>query len=503
AAGVPCTLLPPDQLAALLQDPTTPANAFIRLLDQFLQLVGGSEDSLDTITQRAQTSRDQAFLTIFRAVYQRYQAQLAKTELLDFSSMITDARTALQSRAYVSRFRYVIVDEFQDISRQRLGLLQDLRAHVPHARLFAVGDDWQAIYRFAGSDVSIITSLPTLVGPTATVALDTTFRYPQEILDASARFVTQNPAQLTKQLRAYGGAAGVPPLVLVHQANDTPDAQTDALQAICADLMQQCAGAPASLLVLGRYRRSAPADLEPLTERLGRVGITTTYQTMHASKGKEADYVLIIGLETGRLSFPSTIPDDPVVRLVLPASETYPFAEERRLYYVALTRARKRVYLLIPPSQVSPFVTELLGPAYASYRTTLVDKPAVYPCSVCQQKTIQAVPGPRGVRWRCTAEPACDGMLTTCPACTMGAMLPTPGPEPAERCAQCGHTARQCPQCRQGILVERTSKHGVFLACSAWRGGDGCRYTQSLSMPPARPNANRPVPPRAQGGPPR
>jgi len=388
-------------LAALFGDYTTPANGFVKLLDQFLQLFNGAGADRAAVAAHARSPRDHAFLDIFDAVYTRYQAELERTETLDFDGMINTARAALQTTTYQSRFRYLIVDEFQDISRNRLGLLLDLRAQVSHSRLFVVGDDWQAIYRFAGSDVSLITHVDAHVGTTTRVDLDMTFRYGQELLDASAQFVAANPHQLRKTLHAHRGAAGAPPITLVYQDDATATGQQRAVEQVVQAVKQQHAGENACVFVLGWYNRTGNALLPHIEHQLAGTTTGVEFHTMHRAKGKEADYVIIAGLETSHGGFPSTIPDDPLVNLVLNDAEAYAHAEERRLFYVALTRARKQVYLLVPPTQVSPFVTELQHASFAPYVTTLGERTERYSCPVCEQVSVQCRVTARGVKWLC------------------------------------------------------------------------------------------------------
>jgi len=427
-----------------------------------------------TVRTRAQTDRDYAFLSIFQDIEQRYRDHLTQTKTIDFNDMINDARAAIQSGAYQSRFRFIIVDEFQDISQQRLDFLLDLRAQVAHAKLFVVGDDWQAIYRFTGSDIKIITNLETYVGSTARVDLDTTFRYPQELLDASAIFITANDAQITKELRAHGGAAGEPPFVLIHQADTTPEAMTTALDRAIEDIRCKLDGRHGHILILGRYKRLEPCDLAQRVTSLKQYGITIAYQTMHSAKGKEADFVILVGLKDG--SFPSTISDDPVLRMVLPSQESYLFAEERRLWYVAITRTRNCNYLIMPSSRVSSFLREMSTSQYAQYLTTLVQPPRHMVCPMCAEDTMILRHEGQSRSWRCVAV-GCAGQRHLCRACSQGAMVPYAAPEPAVRCSDCGTIQSVCPRCHTGLVVELKGKYGIFRGCSNWSGNAGCTFT--------------------------
>lgn len=92
---------------------------------------------------------------------------------------------------------------------------------------------------------------------------------------------------------------------------------------------------------------------------VGHANIEVRFLTVHKAKGSEADYVVLLNAEDGTYGFPNQIADDPLVQLVLAKPERYPFAEERRLFYVAMTRTRNRTYILEPKQKVSSFILDL------------------------------------------------------------------------------------------------------------------------------------------------
>ncbi|MCK4702404.1 UvrD-helicase domain-containing protein, partial [Candidatus Bathyarchaeota archaeon] len=243
------------------------------------------------------------------------------------------------------------VDEFQDISRSRYRLIKALLDQSQEHKLFCVGDDWQSIYRFTGSDVSIMTSFEELFQPSEITYLPDTFRFSTQILDVSSRFIMKNRAQMPKELVA--AEAGDTLQVCLVACNDINEALVDCLDTI--DLMESGA---ADVFVIGRYNHSAPTRLKRIAEQFPRLNIR--YLTAHKSKGLEADYVLVVGLNSGRYGFPCKIEDDPVLNLVLYKDEPLLYAEERRVFYVALTRARKKVCMFHDRSQPSEFVEEIL-----------------------------------------------------------------------------------------------------------------------------------------------
>jgi DNA helicase-4 len=437
--GVSSKALTCEELDAITSKANRPFSDFVTLLDQFLSTFKGSSLGQSGLEGRIATARDRAFASVFFPILKAYQQELLATECVDFDDMISLARKATQSRRYVSKFRYLIVDEFQDISENRLGLLLDLAKHVKHPRLFAVGDDWQAIYRFAGADVGIITKLEKWTGPFRRVDLDTTFRYGQELLDASSAFVTRNPAQLRKNLKANSGVTGTRPIYVVLSERDADGSKSNPLEWALKEIIGQLKGKRGSVKILGRYRFNEPKELPRYKARLEREGIELEFLTAHRAKGTEADFVIVLGLESGLYGFPSNVSDDPLMRLVLSEEETFSYAEERRLFYVALTRAREKVYLIVPNDQASPFVhEELLSEEYENYVERVGKITARHTCPKCKGETIKLRTGSFGAFWGCTNYPRCDGRLSTCPACKKGALVPPEGWQGGDVCTDCG-----------------------------------------------------------------
>jgi DNA helicase-4 len=253
----------------------------------------------------------------------------------------------------VSPYRAIIVDEFQDISIARAKLLKALLRQDPLNRLFAVGDDWQSIYRFAGSDISIMRSFSEWFGHSEQVSLDRTFRFGQPLSDRAAHFVCQNSFQLPKTVISTVVREGAA-ITIVAKSKEASDPLRIALESIVQRKSQQ----RVSVQLLGRYNFNKPRDVAPLRGEFPNLSIE--FKTVHGSKGLEADFVVVLDVVGGRYGFPSEISDDPVLSLVLAEAEVYPNAEERRLFYVALTRARVGVYLLTDNPQ-SSFLEEFRG----------------------------------------------------------------------------------------------------------------------------------------------
>ncbi len=204
--------------------------------------------------------------------------------------------------------------------------------------------------------------------------------------------------------------------------------------------------------------------------------------TAHASKGLEADYVVINGLSSGKYGFPSEIADDPMLGLVLADGDAFQFAEERRLFYVALTRARRRVYLVADAMNSSTFLREVL--ADDGYEKAVVGSPASASdvCPACERGKVMRREGEFGVFYSCANFPICDYRAAMCSRCSRGRMRDSDGGEAL--CDACGFKARTCPRCRLGVLVVRNnSKNGsAFWGCSNYgRATEPCEYMERIS----------------------
>jgi DNA helicase-4 len=265
--------------------------------------------------------------------------------------MILRAANYVENGKYKSPYSAIIVDEFQDISVGRARLIKALLNQKPLNRLFAVGDDWQSIYRFAGSDISVMRSFAEWFGHCELVPLDRTFRFSQLLSDLAAGFVCRNSFQISKKVSSEKVHEGAP-ISIISKGMKADDPLRIALESIEKRTSQQ----RTSVQLLGRYNHSKPKDLPTLERDFPNLNIE--FLTVHGSKGLEADFVVVLNVTAGRYGFPSEIADDPVLSLVLAEAETYPNAEERRLFYVALTRARVGVYLLTNDA-ASSFLIEL------------------------------------------------------------------------------------------------------------------------------------------------
>ncbi len=441
---------------------------FTGILGAFLRHFKGSGATMDQCRSKAESRRDRsrglAFLEIFEPVYEEYQNRLGRH--IDFDDMISRATDHVRENRYHSPYRHLLVDEFQDISRGRADLLLSLRKQHRDARIFAVGDDWQSIYRFSGSDIDLMRNFGRVFGGTfggqdgihRTVDLGRTFRSVDRIAHPARRFILQNPSQIEKEV-IPAGTASAPAIQVLWSRKHRGD---EVLQQALAYLAKQTKGEKATVLLVGRYNWQRPEDMSKLSKHYP--GLSISFKSIHASKGLEADHVVVLGADSGRLGLPSEIIDDPLIDLVLPEPEPYEHAEERRVFYVALTRARKSVTIIAREDQPSDFVNELLKDQEYGVVETEGAKTKTgrrrYRCLKCEGHMI-----PDGKsRYSCEHRQNCGANLPACPACGVGLPIRN-GHKPSVNQCECGTVFPACPDCFDGWLVERRGKYGRFLGC--------------------------------------
>ena len=473
AHGVTLSPIPREEIFAAL-DRQGRIDPFTRLVATFLQHFKGSRLSFEEVAKRASAHRDrrraQAFLAVFRPIFERYEETLASTGEIDFHDMINRATDLVEEGRYRSPFGYILVDEFQDISPSRARLLKALLDSAPGSQLFAVGDDWQAIYRFGGSDIAVMREFGDHFGVFERIDLATTFRCADRIATVATDFVLRNPAQIRKTVRTTRKADR--PAVFVGLPGDQElSLLKEALDRIEADARQY--DGTSEVLLLGRYRHLRPRNLDALPKQYRRLRFT--WMTVHRSKGLEADYAVVLGLCSGKFGFPAEIADDPLIDLVLAAPEAHPNAEERRLLYVAVTRARRQVFLLADGGQPSEFVTELIN---GGYDVEVFGRPpeSDVPCPRCVgggRLERRENARDQSVFYGCSNFPLCEHTARACPRCGNG--LPVMSGE-AYVCRNCGGSIEACPVC-DGWLNARMGRYGRFLGCSNF---PVCEYTRNL-----------------------
>lgn len=385
-------------------EPPINDRAMVSLMRSFMVHVKGNRLTGDELARRAGTIqlRNKLFLSLFSAVSSAWERDLRAHNQIDFEDMLNIATDHIESGRWVSPYRIVMVDEMQDASSARAALVRALLKR-PGTYLYAVGDDWQSINRFAGADLGVLTCFSEWFGDAETIWLSRTFRSPQSLCDVAGSFVMQNPAQLKKRVRSSAPEPGESLIAIGVKDRSDYD---DTVRKYCAQLDKKL-DSPTSVLILSRYSRGRDDVPSALEARFSH--LTVDFNTVHASKGKEADYVVVLGLESR--GFPSAIEDDPLLQLAMASPDSFPHAEERRLFYVALTRARRSVLLLTRTGHESPFLIELIRAKSLRVRSPAGADITPVICPKCKKRIMRQRRGKRGPFLGCDGYPLCTGTM--------------------------------------------------------------------------------------------
>ena len=368
-AGVVFTpMSPKDMWSEISGTENQKLDRVAELFGTVITLTKSNNCSLDEVRSRNHSLRKfpsiDAVTDLIEPVYNNYQAMLQARNEIDFNDMINLASDYVQRGQFIHSYNYVIVDEYQDISQARYRLLAEMRQQKDY-HLFCVGDDWQSIYRFSGSDIGFILHFEKYWGASEISRIETTYRFPQSLISVSSSFIMKNPEQKRKRLKSAVADHGFS----MEKITGYTDAYS--VEFLAERLKELPKGS--SVLFLGRYR----FDIKILdgqrqfsyqySTALGRTEVTfirrpdlqISFMTIHSSKGLQADYVFLLNNKAHGMGFPSQIADAPILQLLLDNCDHYPFAEERRLFYVAITRAKKKVWLVTLKGDESVFIKEV------------------------------------------------------------------------------------------------------------------------------------------------
>ena len=372
---------------------------------------------------------------------------------------------------------------FQDISEPRARLVKALRDNNKNCSVFAVGDDWQAIYRFSGADVSLTTGFENYFGASSQTQLDQTFRFNNSIAQVATEFVCKNPSQLHKTINSSvkvdSPAVSIlrKSIVSRHSLGQKEVVDEIANGAIAEALkaITNKVNKPSTVYLLARYWFQLPKKeaLLELNKQYSLLNIET--QTFHASKGKEADFVIIIGLKSGKMGFPSNQAVPAIIDALLAKQEPFEHAEERRLFYVALTRAKQRVYVVADMTDGSEFVKELI----ASYQVELnefgitVNQKLVdqINCLACETGILKPRAGHHSIFYSCSHFPRCNHKERGCGKCdTVMSKSKYLGFKVCLN-TRCNDILPVCNICGAEMVL-RQSKKGEFWGCRNFKGSE-------------------------------
>ena len=461
-------------------------NLICRFISNF-KVNGYNADDFNRMYHSTQNVRSRLFLDICHDCYLEYDRWLKENNAVDFEDMINESARLLREVKEMKKkldFKYVIVDEYQDISRQRFDLTKAL-SEVTDAKIIAVGDDWQSIYAFSGSDITLFTKFAEKMGYAKMLKIVRTYRNSQDVIDIAGNFIHKNSAQIEKRLLSEKRITDPVIIYTYDSTSKGPNgnrrsgvnyAVAHAVEVALTQLLEykkQEGKVPGTILLLGRYAFDGDhLEKSGLFEYINRGNkiksvkypkLDITFMTAHSSKGLGFDDVIIVNGKNETYGFPSKIEDDPVLGFVIKGDSSIDYAEERRLFYVAMTRTKNRVFFVAPEQNPSEFLLELKQDyksvvLHGHWNEDVVQNFAKKVCPICGYPMQLKYKKAYGLRlYICTNEPEICGFMTND--------------------YRAGKLAIQkCDKCRDGYLIVKAGKYdGFFLGCTNYKkDGTGC-----------------------------
>ncbi|PKF63760.1 AAA family ATPase [Psychromonas sp. psych-6C06] len=484
--GIKYNKLPDEVMLANLKETgriTELAQIFSTLLGLYKGACLTEALAQNIIEQALDSKQTEKAFELLKPILSAYQTLLSSRHEIDFEDMISKAIEYVQKGQFTSPWRYIMVDEFQDISEPRARLVKALRDNHRGSSLFAVGDDWQAIYRFSGADVSLTTQFSDYFGATTQTQLDTTFRFNDRIGQVATQFVCQNPTQIKKIINSHSKVSKPAVSLLrkgaVTQAKSHDDDAIDemvngALDQVLKAISQQVTQT-ASVYLLARNWFQLPNKkaLAQLNQQYPLLNIEN--QSFHSSKGKEADFVVIVGLKKGKQGFPSNKATPAIIDALLAKQESFVHAEERRLFYVALTRAKHRAYLIADMSNNSEFVSELIENYDIELNEFAITMNQAFVkqlnCLVCETGTLTPRNSRFGQFYGCTHFPRCDHKERGCKQCESA--MSKQKHQGFKTCLNpsCLEIVPLCDKCGAEMVLRKGPK-GEFWGCRNFKGNE-------------------------------
>ncbi len=389
--------------------------------------------------------RTDMFFSLFKPLYLIYESFLKEvtykidntlyTGMIDYNDMILDSKKLIENGHIKKDYKYIIIDEFQDISQIRQQLINAIQKQT-NAHIFCVGDDWQSIYGFSGSDVSLIYNLRDY----KELYLTATHRNSQELINIAGDFIKKNPQQKKKSLVSpKRNKSPVYEVQYYENGADEYNPKSDKLNAIdiiLQHILNVSTSNEVEIMLLGRNHKDqsflggdwSHPDEGKYSKRIKYINknypnVFIYFMTVHGAKGLEAENVIILNMKDDILGFPNKVINDYLLSPLLIQTDTYPLAEERRIFYVALTRGKEQCFLCVPSEEhkQSFFYKEIRD------KVTLLGKTS----EVIMRE----------------------------------------------------QEGESCPRCKSGQLIRKYNKttKEAFLACSNYNQGEGCHYTREYN----------------------
>ena len=414
-----------------------------------------------------QDERTNMFLNFIENVYDYYQEQLKINHYIDFEDMINEAYEKLDNIKL--NYKYVIIDEYQDISQQRFNLAKKI-SEVSDSKIIAVGDDFQSIFAFAGSDISLFTEFSNLMGYASLLKITHTYRNSQQLINVAGNFVMSNQKQIKKQLISPKNLENPVMVIAYDDSSNKTKNKIMMLHKCLADIQKQF-GDRQKILLIGRYNFEKyylinSDDFSEISADKIKAkkfpNFEIDFLSAHSSKGLGYDQVIILNGDDGTYGFPSQIKDDPIMQVINVFDNSYLFAEERRLFYVALTRTKNKVYVLTPVNNPSSFILEIIKyknvRLYNKTGVKLSKKPHL--CPKCGYPLIRKYNS-----FKINNLYICSNEKELCDFKTNNLKYKK--------------NITKCPKCNGDLIVKHSRKKNYdFIGCTNYN--KGCNYTENI-----------------------
>ncbi|TFF63637.1 MAG: hypothetical protein EU521_00845, partial [Promethearchaeota archaeon] len=413
-------------------------------------------------------------------VYKRYQKYLYDEQKIDFNDMINYAVEFVKKNPerYRNRYSHILVDEFQDISTQRMELINGFVNERSDTKLFCVGDDWQSIYQFTGSDVSFFIDFDQFFPHPEITHLKSNYRSTHDIVEMAHSLISHNKYQVEKVIKSIR-QDGLRPLLfrISNKASFYSKIPLNWAFGLIKKLLDEGVE-PADIMVLSRFNRRLK-DLEiqcgaagmPIKEQGAPRSSGIRFYSAHKSKGSESEHVIVLDIVSGLYGFPCEIQDSSVLDLARRNNTKSHIEEERRLFYVALTRSKKFLYVFTVQGSESLFIEEIepfMTCVYASsdYQWELILAKYI-PAYLHEYKDLGTQP---------LLCPRCDRILTERTG-KYGDFLGCTGyPECDYIYDLVDENDIRCPECGKKLVLKK-GRYGWFLGCI---GYPNCRFAFNL-----------------------
>lgn len=310
-------------------------------------------------------------IKVISDIYLNYESKLREKNLIDFEDMINISYKVMP---YVKEknlgvdYKYIIIDEYQDVSMQRFNLTKRIE-ELFKSKIIAFGDDYQTIFGFSGSRIDLMTEFKNYLTDAKQIPIPNVYRNSQELIDVATKFINKNSKQIKKKLISNKRLIGPIELYIYNDSNHLNTNINKSI--ILSNILDKIylSNNKSNVLLLERYNNDIDTILNhELFIRKNHESIIykkhedmkIDYLTIHKSKGLEYDNCILINAIDDKYGFPSKIEDEEIIKLLKPKIEENIFyPEERRLFYVAMTRTKNKLYILVPKSKTSSFIREI------------------------------------------------------------------------------------------------------------------------------------------------